>query len=99
MCRPPRGVQLGNHVFGDLTLVEGIAATGGDLLQGLGQKRLAMDRAGRRGLTIDQHILGACRIGGQSFHFIHPVIGHARMHDIALFGELDGGLENLGEAF
>ena len=58
-----------------------------------------MHCAGFRGLAIHQHVLGTCRIGGQRFHFVQPVIGDARMHDIAVSGEFDGRLQDLGETF
>jgi len=79
------------HVRGDLALVEGARALGGDGFQRRGQRRKTDHVAflGRR--AVEQIMLGGAGIGFELADVPLPIPRHARRHRETAFGVFDRG--------
>ena len=95
--RAARGKRR-RHVVGDLALVEGARALGGNGLERRGQRRKADHVAFLRRRAVEQIMLGRARIGLQLADIAAPVPGDARGHREAALGIFDRGRQRAVEA-
>ncbi len=80
----------GRHVIGNLALVEGARALGGDALERRGQRRKTDHVAFIRRRAVEQIMPGRAGIGLELADIAAPVPRHPRGHRKAAFGVADG---------
>src|SRR5690606_8535993 len=81
---------------GDVALVEGVAPALGDLLQGVGQVRVAPGLTGARRAAVDGELRGEARPLRQHRHRARPVVRDHLVHRVALARVADGGRQYVG---
>ena len=91
------GVEMRYHVFSDRSLVEAVAAFGGNLAERCGKLRLAVRFSDARCATAGQEDLGCRLVCGEKLLFLLPVAVDARRDGIAFLGIADCGCKDLGE--
>ena len=85
------GLQAGDHVLGDLSGVEGIAALHGHAAQHFGLSRRAEDVAGAGRFAVDEEVIPRASLKGAAVG--GPVKGHARGDGHPRLGIVDRGGE------
>ncbi len=95
--QPAQRLELGHHVLGDLTRVEGIAPALGDAAQRPAERGQVHDLASSRDPPILEKMLAGAGMPPQLFVRHRPIRSDAGGHDKPVLGKCDRGRQHLAQ--